>query len=196
MFSWVIFSIHKEQGLVKQPLTTNSQPTERANYNKLWFTFRKIGFPKPPVCPYISKRRITMRKTEAFLSYALIILTFLSCFAPVFAYACVGTALAIVMDSLSSHADYETIIDFNGYKQVPAAAWSRNPKTDNDILHSCIMYNQHWQAKGQEQSCPFAALSSSASLTIRFDYRPNPYLYSRIHLLNNNHSFLIIAGFW
>lgn len=60
-----------------------------------------------------------MRNNEHFLAYALVILTFLSCFSPVFAYFCIADALAIVMDSLTSRKEYEPMIAFT---ELPAAA--------------------------------------------------------------------------
>jgi len=57
--------------------------------------------------------------SSTILSYALVVLTFLSCFSPVFAYLCIAAALAIVMDSLTTNTGYETMITFT---EVPAAA--------------------------------------------------------------------------
>lgn len=53
-----------------------------------------------------------MRKSSTYLAYALVILTFLSCFSPVFAYACIAAALSIVMDSLVTNTGYEPMVNF------------------------------------------------------------------------------------
>ena len=63
-----------------------------------------------------------MKALENYLDIALVILTFLTCFVPGFAFSCMAVAFGIVLLSMMSPKTYEPMITFCSSINQPAAA--------------------------------------------------------------------------